>query len=80
MCIDLTGPTSSEVHCKSEEMGESLCSPANDWDQDLSLLLAEGGGRDKGVWSVRHTETEGDAGLFSLLGHGAGGGPCEGIN
>ena len=60
-------------------MGESVSSPADAWHQDLSLLLAEGGVRGKGVWSVRHAETERDVSMFPLLGHGAGGGPCEGM-
>jgi hypothetical protein len=54
-------------------MGESVSSPADAWHQDLSLLLAEGGVRGKGVWSVRHAETERDVSMFPLLGHGAGG-------
>jgi hypothetical protein len=70
---------SPEVHSEPEAMGESVSSPADAWHQDLSLLLAEGGVRGKGVWSVRHAETERDVSMFPLLGHGAGGGPCEGI-
>ena len=60
-------------------MGEGVGSSADARHKDLSLFLVDGGGWGKGVWSLRHAEEEGDAGMFPVLGHGTGGGPNEGI-